>query len=68
MEPHERVELFLAKHGVLAGHEFEDKDEGSSVFAYVGKTGMMICHPVGEPDTQSSWAIHADVFVRKYLD
>ena len=68
MSSYTHVEVFLAKHGVLRGHEFEDPQEGTCVFSRLGGTGMMICHPKGEPDMQSSWAVYADVFVRKYLD
>ncbi len=68
MEPYEKVAVFLAKHGVLPGHEYEDPQQGTCVFSRIGGTGKMICHPKGEPDMQSSWAMHADTFVRKYLD
>ena len=59
-------EDFCRKHGVKEGDIFDHPQDGHVVFSRIGGTGMMICHPEGEPDTQSSWAMAPADFAGRY--
>jgi hypothetical protein len=61
-----QAEAFCRLHKIQPGFQFDDHGTLSQ-FSRIGGTGMLICHPVGEPDTQSSWAMSADNFYKSYL-
>ena len=63
----QETEAFLRKHGIQPGLKFDDNGT-PSVFSRIGYTGMMICHPEGEPDMQSSWAMRPEAFAKRYLN
>jgi hypothetical protein len=67
---HASTEAFLRKVGVHPGYRYETEIRGrvrQCVFSRIGATGWMICHEVGEPDMQSSWAISPREFADKVL-
>ena len=63
----EKTREFCKERGIGPGFRFDDKKDGLSVFSRIGATGRMICHPVGEPDMQSSWAMKPEDFAERYL-
>ena len=64
----EETEKFCQEHGIHPGLRIEDKTAGPSVFGWISDLGFMICHTLGEPNIQSSWAMTPEVFARHYLD
>ena len=62
-----KTEQFCREHGIRPGYRMHDKEDGPSVFSRISGTGHMICHPEGEPDTQSSWAMKPEDFEKHYL-
>ena len=62
MTPQEMFKLY----GIGPGYRFDDRGV-PSVLARAGGTGMVICHPVGEPSMQDSWSMKPEDFVRHYL-
>lgn len=52
-----KAEEFCRKHNIKPGYRMHDMEDGLSVFSRISGTGHLICHPVGEPDIQSSWAM-----------
>jgi len=60
----EETREFLRKRGIRPGFVFDT----NKVFSRIGRTGYMICHPAGEPDMQSSWAMKPEDFVKRYID
>lgn len=61
-----QAEAFCRLHKIAPGFQFNDHGTPSQ-FSRIGGTGMLICHPVGEPDMQSSWAMRPDDFYKSYL-
>jgi hypothetical protein len=62
-----KAENFCQKHGIHPGYRMMDKRDGLCEFSRIGGTGRLICHPVGEPDMQSSWAMTPEDFEKHYL-
>ena len=63
---YESTASFLSKRGIRPGHRYRSEIRGrvrDCVFSRIGGTGWMICHEVGEPDMQSSWAVKPEQFV-----
>ncbi len=63
----QKTEEFCAARGIRPGYRFEDKTDGTCVFSRIGATGRMICHLVGDPDMQSSWAWTLEAFAKHAL-
>lgn len=63
-----KAEEFCRQHGIYRGYRMMDEEDGPSVFSRIGGTGRLICHPVGEPDMQSSWAMTPEDFKKRYLN
>lgn len=61
------AEEFCQKHQITPGHTFNDPQDGPSVFSGISITGHLICHPVDEPDMQSSWVLKPEAFAKRYL-
>lgn len=62
-----QAEDFCRRHGIYPGYRMMDAEDGPSVFSRIGGTGRLICHPEGEPDMQSSWAMTPEDFAKRYL-
>jgi len=60
------AEAFCRLHKIQHGFVFDDRGTPSE-FSRVGGTGMLVCHPVGEPDMQSNWAMTTDNFYKNFL-
>lgn len=62
-----KAEDFCRKRGIFPGYRMMDVDDGECEFSRIGGTGRLICHPVGESDMQSSWAMTPEDFAKRYL-
>jgi len=62
-----KAHAFLESFGITIGYKFNDPDDGASVLSGIGVTGKLICHPVGEPDMQSSWVMSPEAFAGRYF-
>jgi uncharacterized protein (UPF0179 family) len=63
----QKTKEFCAARGLYGGYRYRAMVRGrvrDCVFSRIGGTGWMICHEVGEPDMQSSWAVSPEEFVK----
>jgi len=57
--------LLMDANALIPGRIYLDSSGGFGEFSRIGGTGLAICHPPGEPDMQSSWAIDPSKIVRE---
>ena len=66
----QKTREFCAAHGFHPGMRYRAIVRGrvrNCVFSRIGGTGWMICHEVGEPDMQSSWAVAPETFLKELI-
>lgn len=69
-DDHKRLqaaEQLCRRRGIRPGFRMMDASDGPSVLSRVSGTGYLICHPEGDPDMQSSWAMTPEEFEKRYL-
>jgi len=53
---------------LIPGRIYLDDTGSFGEFSRIGGTGWAVCHPPGEPDMQSSWAIKPERLLREATD